>query len=186
MGRCSAASSRQGKTARQKARTRRRPRRTSVRQQHHHRSAGPACRPTICACRTKKWLHRVPLQKREHRSGAGGIWVKILFDSHQNNQKQKYNLFGAIDLCSRKRISPDARGSESRVDKIFKNKKAQVLLFAVRGVRPSVRWRTERSQCRRRVQAQRHRGCTVVALPTTLVDNAKLFDEVGYLMPDER
>lgn len=147
---------------------------------------GPGVSANDLRVQNKKYGYIVFRCKNANIAAGAGEFAKILFDSHQNNQKQKYNLFGAIgSLFKKKDKLPTAEDLESRVDKIFKNKKekffcSQFVVFVYQfvgeqnGVNAADVFKLKD---------------TLVApsqLAAKLVDNAKLFDEVGYLMPDER
>ena len=147
---------------------------------------GPGVSANDLRVGNKKYGYIVFRAKKAELASGAAEFAKILFDSHQNNSKQKYNLFGAVgSLFKKKDKLPTAEDLESRVEAIFNNKKhkffcSQFVVFVYQfvaeqnGIKASDVFKVKD---------------TAVApslLGTMLVDNAKFFDEVGFLMPNER
>ena len=134
----------------------------------------------------KKYGYIVFRCKNANMASGSAEFAKVLFDSHQNNQKQSYDLFGAVSsLFKKKDKIPKTEDLEARVDGIFDNKKhkffcSQFVVFVYQFVA---------EQNGIKAADVFGKKDTLVApsyLATALVDNAKYFEEVGYLMPNER
>jgi len=147
---------------------------------------GPGVSANDLRVQNKKYGYIVFRAKKAELASGSAEFAKILFDSHQNNQKQKYNLFGAVgSLFKKKDKLPTAEDLESRVEAIFTNKKhkffcSQFVVFVYQfvaeqnGIKASDVFKVKDA------------AVAPSQLAVLLVDNAKFFEEIGYLVPNER
>lgn len=134
----------------------------------------------------KKYGYIVYRCKNAILADGAGNFAKILFDSHQNNKKQKYDLFGAASsLFKKKDKLPKAEDLESRVDTIFNNQKHK--FFCSQFVAFVYQFVAEQNGIKASdVFSKKDTLVAPSLLATMLVDNGTYFEEVGYLMPDAR